>query len=490
MSGAGPASSRVLLAVAACSAMALTLGLLHLQRRSFWQDEGFTWGTVDRSFPSMVSVMARHEGYQILHALIEWPTNRISSTVVGLRMPSVLAFAGAVPAVWLTGRRLFDDRTGVIAALLFAINGSVLSYSQEARSYMLATMLAAYAGALLAQYVLAPRRWSRVGWITLSALTIYAHGFAVLAIAAQISALWFLPAGRRRELHWIRDGALIALLASPAILAPVFQINSGEIAFISRPGVQAIGVFAWFVSGRTYTAVLPYGIGGAAALTAAAAVWRRSLHSVDAFRYALLFLWALAPVAIVMGVSYVRPIWVDRYALWSSGALVVLVAYGLSRLAQGRLLAIVVLVTVLLGARGVVNWYRAPAYEDYRAAIGQLTPRLRAGDAIIFSPDEVRIPAEFYLRHDPILGAVGPLFPPDPWGHFKTGDQRVKPVSKDAIALADPLRYPRLWLVAFDVTTTLKSQMNDLNRRYRVTSAHIYQGGIEVLLLQARHTGR
>src|SRR5258707_10268970 len=94
-SGTGPASSRVLLAVAACTGIALILGLFHLQRRSFWQDEGFTWGTVDRSFPSMVSVMARHEGYQILHALIEWPTNRMSSTVAGLRMPSVLAFAGA-----------------------------------------------------------------------------------------------------------------------------------------------------------------------------------------------------------------------------------------------------------------------------------------------------------------------------------------------------------------------------------------------------------
>ena len=38
---------------------------------------------------ALLSVMMRHEGYQILHALIEWPTNRISSTVAGLRMPSV-----------------------------------------------------------------------------------------------------------------------------------------------------------------------------------------------------------------------------------------------------------------------------------------------------------------------------------------------------------------------------------------------------------------
>jgi mannosyltransferase len=476
----------VRVAVAACTGLALALGLHALQRRSFWQDEGFTWGTVDRSFPALLSVIARHEGYQILHALIEWPTNRISSTVIALRMPSALSFAAAVPAVWLAGRRLFDEKTGLIAALLFAINGSVLSYAQEARSYMLTTMLAAYAGALLAQYVLAPRHWSRIGWITFSVLTIYAHGFAVVAIAAQILALWFLPAARRRELHWIRDGSLIALLALPAILAPAYQINSGELAFIEKPGVHALTVFAWFMSGRTYTAVPVYVVGTVAALLAAATAWRKSLHSVDAFRYALLFLWAVLPALVLMVTSYVHPIWIDRYALWSTGALVVLVAFGLTRLASGRALVALALVAALLGTRGVVNWYRAPAYEDYHAAIGALSPRLRPGDAIIFSPDEVRIPAEFYLRRDTERLGLIPLFPPDPWGQFKTGEQHVVPFTEHTIALADPTRYPRIWLIAFDVTTTLKTRMAQLHRRYDISNARIYHGGIEVLLLQAR----
>jgi mannosyltransferase len=427
----------------------------------------------------------RHEGYQILHAVIEWPTNRISSTVEGLRLPSALAFAAAVPAVWLAGRRLFDERTGLIAALLFAINGSVLSYAQEARSYALATMLAAYAGALLAQYVLAPRHWSRAAWLTFSVLTIYAHGFAVLAISAQILALWFLPAARRRELHWIRDGALIALLASPALLAPIYQINSGEVAFITRPGLHAIGVLVWFAAGRTWTAVPPYAVGVLAALVTAIATWRKELHSVDSFRYALPFLWLVLPAAVLMGASYVRPIWVDRYALWSTGALVVVCAFGLTRIAHGRALTVVVVVTALLGVRGVVNWYRQPAYEDYRAATEQLIPRLRPGDGIIFSPDEVRIPAEFYLRGTTRKLGLIPLFPSDPWGKFKTGQQRVADFDRHTIVRADPNRHPRIWLVAFRVHTALRSRVAELTRDYRVASDVRYRGGIEILLLRA-----
>ncbi len=483
---AGGATPRTRAAVAGCTAIALGLGLYHLRRRSFWQDEGFTWSTVDRGFPALLRVLVRHEGYQILHALIEWPTNGISSTVEGLRLPSALAFAAAVPAVWLTGRRLFDERTGVIAALLFAVNGGVLSYAQEARGYMLATTLAAYAGALLAQYVLAPRKWSRAGWIALSVLTIYAHGFAVLAIAAQVLALWFLPAARRRELHWVRGGALVALLAAPALLAPIYQINSGEIAFITKPGVHTIAVFGWFITGRTWTAVPPYVIGVVLTALAAITVWRKELHSIDAFRYALVFLWLVVPTFVLMGVSYVRPIWIDRYALWSTGALAVVCAYGLTRLAQGRVLAAVVLVVALLGARGVADWYREPPYEDYAAATAQLIPQMQTGDAVIFSPDEARIPAEFYLRRVTTRLSLVPLFPAVPWGAFKTGQQRVVDFDSRTVARAHAARYPRIWLIAFGVHTRLVGRIAALTREYRVAGDHTYHGGLEVVLLRAR----
>jgi mannosyltransferase len=483
---AGAATPRTRATVAACTAIALGLGLFHLGRRSFWQDEGFTWSTVDRGFPALLAVLIRHEGYQILHALLEWPVNGLSSTVEALRLQSVVAFAAAVPAVWLTGRRLFDERTGVVAALLFAVNGGALSYAQEARGYMLATMLATYAGALLAQYVLAPRRWSRAGWIVVSVLTIYAHGFAVLAIAAQILALWFLPATRRRELHWIRDGALVAVLAAPALLAPIYQINSGEISFITKPGVHAVGVFGWFIAGRTWTAVPPYVIGVVLAGLAAIAAWRKDLHSNDAFRYALVFLWLVVPAVVLMGVSYIRPIWLDRYALWSVGALAVACAYGLTRLARGRVLVAVALVVALLGARGVIDWYHEPPYEDYAAATAALIPQLQQGDAVVFTPDEVRIPAEFYLRRVTTRLGLVPLFPPEPWGAFKTGQQHVTDFGADTVARADASRYSRIWLIAFGVHTRLVGRIAALTREYRVVSDHTYHGGLDVVLLRAR----
>ena len=481
-------SSRARLAVAACTGLALALGFAHLRRRSLWQDEAFTWSTVDRDFPGVVSLVARREGYQILHSFIEWPANRVSSTVAGLRTPSVLAFGAAVPAVWLAGRRLFDARTGLLAALLFTLNGFALQYAQEARSYMLATALCAYSGAFLAQHVLASRRGSRAAWIACSALAIYAHGFAVLAVGSQVLALWFLPVARRRELHWIRDGSLIAVFAAPAILAPVLQIGSGEIGFITKPGLSTIRGLVWSMSGRTATAVPAIGLGVVVALVVAARVVRRSPHSIEAFCFALPVLWMLLPSLLLLSVSVVHPIFLERYVLWSVVAVVLLAAYGLLRLTRERVVVslVVVLATVALTSRGIVKWYDEPPYQDYHSAMTQLAPRVHAGDAIIFSPDEVRLPSEFYLRATTALDELSPVFPSQGWGRFKTGDERIATVDQRTIERIIARRYPRLWIVNLSAPGIAQPNLSRLRSAYRVASDRKYTGTVEVMLLERR----
>jgi mannosyltransferase len=484
----GPASARVRAWVVACTGLALVVGFAHLQRRSLGHEEAYTWSTVDRSFPALISVLARAEGYQILHSLIEWPTNRISSTIDALRTPSVLAFAAAVPALWLAGRRLFDERTGLLAALLFALNGFALQYAQQSRGYMLATMLCAYAAALLAQYVFAPRRWSRVGWIAVSALAIYAHGFAVLAIAAQVAALWFLPVRRRRDLHWIRNGLLIALCAAPALLAPLLQVNSGEFGYSAKPGIADLRDLVWSMSGRTASAVPVIGLGIVIALAAAARALRNSRHSDDAFRFAMPLLWMIVPSAVLLSGSYLHPIWLDRYVLWSVGAVVLLAAYGLTRIAPKHaiVVAAVFVVAAGLSARGVLKWYREPPYQDYHSAMTELAARVRPGDAIIFSPDEARLSATFYLRNLVDLDRLTPVYPPAPWGTFKTGDQKVKPVTQAVIARALAHPYARLWIVSDAEPGVIPTRINELRAGYSLASDRFYTGPLEVVLLVPR----
>ena len=210
----------------------------HLQRRSFWQDEGFTWSTVDRSFPALLSVMVRHEGYQILHALIEWPTNRDLEhrrRRCGCRRcsrsrrpcPRCGSPGDASSTSGPASSPRCSSRSTAACSRTRRRRAATCS-RRTARGVRGRAPRAVRARAA----ALEPRRLDRVQ----RADDLRARVRGARASPRRSSRCWFLPAARRRELHWIRDGALIALLAAPAILAPVYQINSGEIAFITKPG--------------------------------------------------------------------------------------------------------------------------------------------------------------------------------------------------------------------------------------------------------------
>jgi hypothetical protein len=166
----------------------------------------------------------------------------------------------------------------------------------------------------------------------------------------------------------------------------------------------------------------------------------------------------------------------------------ILAAYGLMRLAGDRVVvtAAILLVTVALMSRGVVKWYGAQPNQDYRAAMADLAPRLRAGDAVVFSPDEVRLPSEFYLRSRTDLHVLVPVFPSQGWGKFKTGDEHVDPVDQHTIDRILERHYSRLWVVSYASPGVIVPKVNELRTAYRVVSDREYVGIVEVTLLELR----
>jgi hypothetical protein len=133
-----------------------------------------------------------------------------------------------------------------------------------------------------------------------------------------------------------------------------------------------------------------------------------------------------------------------------------------------------------------VKWYGEPPNQDYHSAMVQLAPRLRAGDAVVFSPDEVRLPSEFYLRAMTNLHRLVPVFPAQAWGRFKTGDEHIDPVDQTAIQRIIDRAYPRVWVVSYDSAGVITPKVDELRVDYRVVSDREYQGIVEVMLLEHR----
>lgn len=482
-----PVGRRVTLALALETGAALVLGLLFLGRHSLWVDEAYTWSTVDRSFGALLHLLVTSEGLQIAHSLLLWPIARVSQSEVALRLPSALAFAATVPAVWLVGRRLFDDRAGLVAGLLFAVNGWGLQYAQEARSYALETALVACAAAALVVEVERPSRRSRVVWVVWSALALYAHGLAVVMIGAQLLALLVLPRERRPLRRWAANVGWLALVAAPAWILPALEVNTGrDYSWVAAPGIAAIRSLAWLASGRTITATVPYALAGAVAGVLLVVVWRRHGRSVALFRPALATSWAVVPAAALMLVSQVRPLYVERYVVASLPAVVVLVAWAVTRIGRRTVLAAAMVVLLVGASRGVWRTYTAPSWQDWRLVTADVLARARPGDGVIFAIDDARLPFAYYARGRPLLRELVPVSPSQPWGEFGTGDQQGT-MPADAVFTSLPADMDRVWVVANgDDPAVLLPRIDEARRHYELTSFRRYRRQIDVYLLTRR----
>ncbi len=103
--------------------------------QSLWHDEGNSLRLAERDASDLIEATSHDihpPGYYL--ALKYWVAE-VGDTEFGLRSLSVFWGVLAVAGTLALGRRLFDSRVSLLAALLIALNPFAVYYSQEARMY-------------------------------------------------------------------------------------------------------------------------------------------------------------------------------------------------------------------------------------------------------------------------------------------------------------------------------------------------------------------
>jgi mannosyltransferase len=480
------------LVVAVPAATSFAVGGYELGGPSLWRDEAYTKDAIGRPVGQIFALLghqdAVHGAYYLLMHVV---AAAIGTSATALRFPSLCAMVVATAFTAAIGRRAATlaqvpatqarvpgagggsrastpALTGLLAGLVFATAPYMTFYAQTARSYAIVTMFATIATYLLLR-AYPDGRW-RWWWPygAAVALTGLFNLFALLILAAHGVTLLLTDArgqtGNGRRIGRIPLRWLAASAAALIVLGPLLRVSSGQqeqIAWLTRPHYQTIErLLDDFAGSRELL--------GPVALLALAGLVAGCL--ADCWRplnpAAIALPWLAVPPFLLIAVSYVKPVYYERYVEFCLPALAILVGTGLTgivRLASAaplrrlRLawLPAVVAVLVMLGLAALLVAPQrairqtASRPDDLRLASAIVAGHEEPGDVVFYLPMTMRV-----------LGTGYPV----PFLRL-----RNIALARSAIASAT--------LTGVEITSpaVLKSRFTDVKRVWVVTGASNYK---------------
>lgn len=341
---------------------------------------------------------------------------------LGIRSVSLLAGIGAVGVVALLGRG-----EAILAALLLALNGKHIFFSQQARSYslyvLLFVMLLAWAFAL-EKYQARVAYW--LGGCALMAALVYTHYMGAFFAAFLLLALWCGHYPVRTKWYALAAGTVAALSFLPWLFAeiPVYRSRGlgGNLAWQSIPDLFSLRAFyasALGIADIRGGTLFAFGVG---CLLVALAFWRkRAAHSAT---LSILLATAIGPVAIIYILAskpFLLPIFGDRHLLPAVVSWMLLVSFAVwtlpkawMRYSAAALLALLQLTPSLTGpgvserhpyqkVAEAVARSAEPVYTTWPYGIGETVSfYLPESKRVPALPDDAsQLPASFIVLYRP-----------------------------------------------------------------------------------------
>lgn len=202
------------------------LGLYRCTSIVLWWDELATLDIAQRPVSGILDtashVDAVHSFYYLfMHFWIEV----FGTSLLSIRMPSVLAMCGATVCTALLAQRLFNRRVAYTAAAIFSIVPGIDRYASETRSYGL-VVLGSTVAVLLLMRALERPTWRR--WAAYGAVVAATGAFNLIALTAlSVHAVIVLVSETGRSRKTLRAFA-IAVGAALVVVTPVIFLGMLE----------------------------------------------------------------------------------------------------------------------------------------------------------------------------------------------------------------------------------------------------------------------
>jgi mannosyltransferase len=450
------------------------IGLIRISWPAAWADELATWGMATTSWSRMWGVL-QHTDVTIgpYYAFMHVWASVVGASDFELRLPSVLAMAGAAGLIARIGTRLATPRIGLVSGLLFAVIPITSRYAQEARPYAMVVFAACLCSLALVRALERPR----FGPLALYALSIVLlgalHVIALLLLAAH--ALVVLAVRRRALWRWLVAAVLGVLPALPVLY--LGRQQTAQVSWLQPVTLGSLTSFPNLLVGASIVAGM---------------LMMLALFAVSTKHPAILYTaWALVPMIALFVAAQFTPLWLPRYLLFTLPAWVLLAgtALGGTRVVRG------VVAVALIGAVGLSAQaaFRAPDghTQATRDVAKLLIARGLPTDGIVFGTNDkgggwtTRDLVAHYVPASKRPADVLLVTPPRTNGHV---------LATECADVAKCLNNrPRLWIVRLgrqtDPLANLGGTKQSVIGHLYYASQVWYPKGLTVALMMLKPTG-
>lgn len=455
-------------------ALAMALRFYHLTSAAIWGDEGSSLLLSEYAAADLWFHAAHDVHPPLYFFMLRGWIELFGDGIWSIRGMSALPGVVAVGlGIWLT-RQLSTRCAAVLAGVLLALLPTAVRYSQEVRMYSLLAVWLLAATLALVYWVRQPERTRYlIAYVVLMSAGFYTHYFTALCVLVHWAYLGVLcgpqPRGQRlivRPAWWLANVAIVLLYLPwlPNLVELVLHVEElnvgGDIGWEEPVTLFSLPSMLWqFLLQDEGDGVwlpmfwlLPCLLIALVVVTAARDRERYRPASLPA----LLF---LLPLLLVYAVSFISPVFIERYLTVYALGLPIVVAIAIDRLPPRLSLLGVGVFVLFVGVElaGLKNTLTVDEHDQFNVPVEFVNRNYQEDDRIVLSDMLWYLSYVYYDQTDAQLQLYTPPKPdgtptrPNAYGFGTLVDQDGGRIYLDHLS-ALPAGTRRVWLISSDDT--------------------------------------
>lgn len=417
--------------------------------QSLWRDEAFSILVAQKP----VAFILKNLTFEppVYYLMLHYWIKVFGTSEIAVRSLSLLGFALATVIVIIWSEKLFKKHwLSWVTPLLFFTNPMLVYYAFEVRTYGWYTLFTT-----LALFSYQQNRW--LLFVLSTILGFYTHTYFLFLFAA-IGLHWL--AVHRRKLTkprllirepMVPSAALIVTTMLPWLIRIIkeagtlkqswyFPVNWNLVKSVLGNMYLGYEGTPWYLWGFTANLSL---------ILLALFVWAMLRKSTRARNAIFLFV-AIVPLAIVIGVSFVKPLFVNRYLIGVTVAEVFLITIAIESIRQ-PVVQIFIALSFIIFHLACNIWYPSQhAKVNIRATIQEINAIKAHDDLLLAASPLIFFETMYYASDQTRVFLYNPHLVPFPWyvgGVLVTNDQMMVDL---------PVYPARAFLVAEDGSYTMR----------------------------------